>query len=133
MHRHPRPAHHPDRPPRRPPIRGHARRLIAESLRLGKLPELDNLRLGAWAHMLGFHGHFSTKSRTYSTTLGQLRAARADYQHQHALACGYLPATADGVLVVGTWHFSGSGHARGDWLPAVIAVTSPTTSPANGR
>ena len=29
-----------------------------------------------WAHMFGFGGHFSTKSRRYSTTLGKLRAAR---------------------------------------------------------
>ena len=45
------------------PIREHARRLIAECLRLSKLPSLERLRLAAWAHMLGFRGHFSTKSR----------------------------------------------------------------------
>jgi hypothetical protein len=28
-------------------------------------------------HMLGFRGHFVTKSRRYSTNLGELRAARA--------------------------------------------------------
>ena len=32
--------------------------------------------LGKWAHMLGFRGHFSTKSRRYSVTLGALRRAR---------------------------------------------------------
>src|SRR5215471_9194257 len=58
------------------PIREHARRLIAECLRLSKLPELEDLRLAAWAHMLGFRGHFSTKSRAYSITLGSLRADR---------------------------------------------------------
>src|SRR5262245_10462252 len=52
------------------PIRDHARRLIAECLRLSKLPDLEGLRLAAWAHMLGFRGHFSTKSRTYSITFG---------------------------------------------------------------
>ena len=78
MHRHPRPPHHPRRPARPScRVREHARRLIAECLRLGKLPELDDLRLAAWAHMLGFRGHFSTKSRRYSTTLGALRAERA--------------------------------------------------------
>lgn len=30
--------------------------------------------------MLGFRGHFSTKSRRYSTTLGALRQVRADYR-----------------------------------------------------
>jgi hypothetical protein len=33
-------------------VTSHARRLIAECLRLGQFPELDNLRLAAWAHML---------------------------------------------------------------------------------
>ena len=32
--------------------------------------------LGKWTHMLGFRGHFSSKSRRYSVTLGQLRRAR---------------------------------------------------------
>ena len=59
------------------PVSEHARRLIATCFRLGKLPELANLRLAAWAHMLGFRGHFSTKSRHYSTTFGALRAERA--------------------------------------------------------
>jgi replication initiator protein RepSA len=36
------------------PIRDHARCLIAECLRLAKLPGLEDLRLAAWAHMLGF-------------------------------------------------------------------------------
>lgn len=58
------------------PVRDHARRHIAACLRLGKLSQLKELRLAAWAHMLGFRGHFSTKSRTYSITLGSLRADR---------------------------------------------------------
>ncbi|CAM5726845.1 Replication initiation protein OS=Streptomyces antimycoticus OX=68175 GN=SSPO_052450 PE=4 SV=1 [Streptomyces antimycoticus] len=37
-------------------------------------------KLLQWLHMLGFRGHFSTKSRRYSTTLGALRQARADYR-----------------------------------------------------
>ena len=49
------------------PVRDHARRHIAACLRLGKLPQLKELRLAAWAHMLGFRGHFSTKSRAYSS------------------------------------------------------------------
>lgn len=32
--------------------------------------------LGHWGRMLGFRGHFATKSRRYSITLGQLRRAR---------------------------------------------------------
>ena len=32
--------------------------------------------LGHWSHMLGFRGHFASKSRHYSVTLGGLRRAR---------------------------------------------------------
>src|SRR5215217_2155174 len=42
-------------------------------------PELDSLRLRAWAHMLGFRGHWSTKSRRYSTTFTVLRRARVAF------------------------------------------------------
>jgi hypothetical protein len=35
---------------------------------------------GRWVHMLGFRGHFVTKSRGYPTNLDELRAARATYQ-----------------------------------------------------
>ena len=34
---------------------------------------------GRWADMLGFRGHFASKSRRYSTTLGRLRQARRDH------------------------------------------------------
>ena len=93
------------------PIREHARRLIAECLRLSKLPDLEGLRLAAWAHMLGFRGHFSTKSRTYSITFGALRADRAAYQREQAVAAGLMPDLApDSTLVLAQWHFAGRGH-----------------------
>ena len=93
------------------PIREHARRLIAECLRLSKLPDLEGLRLAAWAHMLGFRGHFWTKSRTYSITLGALRADRAAYQREQAIAAGLMPDLApDSTLVLAQRHFAGRGH-----------------------
>jgi hypothetical protein len=93
------------------PIREHARRLIAECLRLSKLSDLEGLRLAAWAHMLGFRGHFSTKSRTYSITFGALRADRAAYQREQAVAAGLMPDLApDSTLVLAQWNFAGRGH-----------------------
>jgi hypothetical protein len=89
------------------PIRDHARRHIAECIRLSKLPGLKELRLAAWAHMLGFGGHFSTKSRTYSTTLGTLRADRAAHQREQAIAAGVRPDVDDAAIVVTNWHFVG--------------------------
>jgi hypothetical protein len=51
----------------------HYRRLITTAWQLGT-------RYRAWAHMLGYGGHFLTKSRRYSVTFGQLRAARTEYR-----------------------------------------------------
>jgi hypothetical protein len=94
------------------PIRDHTRRHIAECIRLSKLPGLEDLRLAAWAHMLGFSGHFSTKSRVYSTTLGALRADRTAYQREQAIAAGLLPdLDSETTLVVTDWHFAGRESA----------------------
>jgi hypothetical protein len=82
------------------PVRENARRHIAACLRLGKLPQLKDLRLAAWAHMLGFRGHFSTKSRTYSITLGSLRADRAAHQREYAIAAGLQPDLDPGTTLV---------------------------------
>src|SRR5690348_13746949 len=41
--------------------------------------------------MLGFRGHFSTKSRSYSITLGSLGADRAAHQREYAVAAGLQP------------------------------------------
>ena len=99
------------------PVRDHARRHIAECLRLGKLPQLKDLRLAAWAHMLGFRGHFSTKSRAYSITLGSLRADRAAHQREYAIAAGLQPDLDPGTtLVVTDWHYAGRGDPLIDLL-----------------
>ena len=61
--------------------------------------------------MLGFRGHFSTKSRNYSITLGALRADRAAYQREQAIAAGHMPHLApDSTLVLTQWRFAGRGH-----------------------
>ncbi len=117
------------------PIRQHARRLIAACLRLDSLPELAELRLGRWAHMLGFRGHFSTKSRRYSTTLGALRAARAEHQqHQNGeITTGRLPLLdEDTVLVISHWTYAGQGHTPGELLlsAALTGQQLPPLHPA---
>lgn len=62
--------------------------------------------------MLGFGGHFATKSRAYSTTLGALRADRAAYQREQAIAAGLLPDLDSETTVVRTdWHFAGRESA----------------------
>ncbi|MGI5511578.1 replication initiator protein RepSA [Streptomyces sp. CA-106131] len=99
----------------------HARRLIEACKLLD--PLYPDRRLWAWAHMLGFRGHFSSKSRRYSTTLGALRQERADYRaaQEHA-ALGLDDAEPDTVLVLADWQYAGHGHTPGESaLAATIA------------
>jgi len=104
-------------------LRDHPRRLIAECLRLGALDDLADLRLIQWAHMLGFRGHFSPKSRRYSTTLGDIRQERTDYMRDEAITTGRLPLfDEDTVLVVSHWEYAGQGFSVGDAL-LVSALT----------
>ncbi|SEG67699.1 hypothetical protein SAMN05444920_103896 [Nonomuraea solani] len=104
-------------------LRDHARRLIATCMRLGALPELAGLRLADWAHMLGFRGHFSTRSRRYSTTLGELRAVRERFVHTEEVAHGRLPLfDEDTILVISEWEYVGKGYSVGDALLAT-AIT----------
>jgi hypothetical protein len=64
--------------------RTHQGRMIAACLKLGAHPHEDFKALRRWAHMLGYRGHFATKSRRYSTTMRALRAARREWhRRQH--------------------------------------------------
>jgi hypothetical protein len=56
----------------------HYRQMITAAWQLGGTRH--DMRFPAWAHMLGYGGHFLTKSRRYSVTFGQLRAARAEHR-----------------------------------------------------
>jgi hypothetical protein len=106
------------------PLPTHTRRLIEACWDLDDAyPER---LLARWAHMLGFRGHFSTKSRRYSTTLSALRQVRADYRarqerHERGLSED-LDDTEGSTLVLAHWTYAGQGHTPGEsWLAATIA------------
>ncbi|MER7840905.1 replication initiator [Streptomyces sp. NPDC096040] len=61
-------------------ITDHARRMIHTAWHLATNRRHAHLRLRQWAHMLGFRGHFSTRTRHYSTTLAHLRAERTAWR-----------------------------------------------------
>ncbi|WP_035853749.1 replication initiator [Kitasatospora azatica] len=113
-------------------ITDHARRMIRTCWTLGERPELEELRLRAWAHMLGFRGHFSTKTRRYSTTLGALREARAAWRRAEALQHLTGPdttaeTTEETTLVLAHWTFAGVGLTPGErWLTEAL-TPSPGT------
>jgi hypothetical protein len=77
--------------------------------------------------MLGFRGHFVIKSRGYSTTLGELRAARATYQADRD-----EPSDAaddeDSTPVLAAWRYVGYGYLNpGDVLLAAGVEASIRT------
>jgi hypothetical protein len=108
----------------------HVAELVRACWELGARPGLGELRLRKWAHMLGFGGHFSSKSRRYSTTLGALRRARVAYAIRRRRG-QTLPLDAWGrsedeqaVIVVASWSYVGSGYqSTGEaWLAASAAA-----------
>jgi hypothetical protein len=70
--------------------------------------------------MLGFRGHFVTKSRGYSTTLGELRAVRAAYRARQAKPPDDAEVNDDdSTVVLSVWQYLGSGYLNpGDVLLA---------------
>ncbi|HVV09224.1 replication initiator [Amycolatopsis sp.] len=86
----------------------HHRRIIQTAWELGGLESYVDLNLRRWAHMLGFRGHFLTKSRRYSTTFKVIRGDRAAYRLAETLE--HLGLAPESVTVVNDWQFHGAGY-----------------------
>jgi hypothetical protein len=93
--------------------------MMQTALDLSTRPGLD--RLFRWVQSLGFPGHFTTKSRQWSITLGELRAERVRHWRK--------TADEETTLLHGEWRFRGVGwqndgeaalvrHARADEIEA---------------
>jgi hypothetical protein len=97
------------------PMPAHIRRIVRTSWTLGNSKNLAPLGLRRWAHMLGFGGHYATRSRRYSLTLKSLREARAAWQLRHR----------DRHVIDGAWRYVGRGHTTpaDSALVAAAAVT----------
>jgi hypothetical protein len=98
----------------------HTERLVEACWILGQPRQWRRLR--HWAHMLGFGGHFLTKSRRYSITFALLRNGRIEFRRTHT--AGPEPtglAEAPTTLVVNFLQFVGAGwHTTAD---AILANT----------
>jgi hypothetical protein len=108
----------------------HVAALVRACWELGARPELAGLRLRPWAHMLGFGGHWSTKSRRYSTTMTALRRARVAFAKRRR-ARDAIPLDAFGraeddqaAVVIATWSYVGAGYqTEGErWLALSAAA-----------
>jgi hypothetical protein len=112
------------------PLPEHAARLVQACWRLGGRPATAGLGLRRWAHMLGYGGHCTTKSRHYSTTMAALRAARRAFtaRRHHGPTVqldhdGRLLPPA-GMVAVAGWQYAGRGYKTpaDAWLAAGMAA-----------
>jgi hypothetical protein len=109
----------------------HVAALVRAAWELGGQPKLERLRLRAWAHMIGFGGHWSTQSRRYSITFTVLRRARVAFAKRRRARDG-VPLDAWGraedddqaVVVVASWVYVGAGYeTEGErWLALSAAA-----------
>jgi hypothetical protein len=99
-------------------VSDHVDRLVRLAWQLGEHESYDGLR--RWVHMLAFRGHFTSKSRRYSTTLGAIRGERLAYRQRQAAEHirELAPEENDNTLVVARWEFAGLGYlTTGDAAP----------------
>ena len=84
--------------------------------------------------MLGYGGHFLTKSRRYSVTFGQLRTARTEHRRADrppdpGRDAWDRPLDETVVLVLGTtWTYAGTGYTA---TPALSWPQHPPPAPAS--
>ncbi|MGH9121672.1 MAG: replication initiator [Acidimicrobiales bacterium] len=107
----------------------HLARMVRTAWELGGRPEYEHLRLRAWAHTLGFRGHWLTKSRRYSTTFAALRTCRREWNGSRPRT----PPPRDGTAEFGQWNYSGRGwDTDGDgWLVETAARAAIETRRAS--
>jgi hypothetical protein len=89
----------------------HHEQIIRTTWELGGLDRYEDLNLRKWAHMLGFRGHFLTKSQRYSTTFGAIRKERQTFQIAYLLnELGHETDDINDVIVINHWQLTGAGH-----------------------
>jgi len=107
----------------------HHRAMIETAWQLGGDPRYGALNLRRWAHMLGFRGHFLTKSRRYSTTFTALREERRTWRLATDLA--HLDAAGDvsgapidptTVVVINDWWPVHHGHRNDAERELALAI-----------
>ncbi len=106
----------------------HYQQMIATAWQLGGALPDGGQRLRKWAHTLGYGGHYLTKSRRYSVTFGQLRAARTQHRRAERQPDGEtdpwgrdLDETV--VLVLAEWRYAGTGYqSSGDQQLALASA-----------
>jgi len=104
-------------------VNDHLRSLVTTAWQLGRQQHLAELRLRAWAHTLGYRGHWATRSRRYSTTLKALRLARREW---HRCSGDNVGAEVLVMPRARAWRYAGSGYRTGGdaWLASTSAAAA---------
>jgi hypothetical protein len=94
----------------------HYRAMITTAWELGSRHATGEPRFRQWAHMLGYGGHFLTKSRRYSVTFGHLRGERVQHRRVQRYPDGERdpwgrPLDETVVLILKTWTYAGTGYS----------------------
>jgi hypothetical protein len=113
-------------------LTAHARALVETAWSLGAVPGLEDLKLRRWAHMLGYRGHFATKSRSYSVTFTVLRERREAFTALLRFAALGVPVPVDEVVVLGEWRYAGRGVAAPVSAEPVGGLGAGPTAVATG-
>lgn len=103
-------------------VRPHVREILWTVLTLADSPGPPEMV--RWLHTLGYRGHITTKTRAYSTTMGALRAHRAEWRASKAdpIDQAEPPAAV-------RWRFVQAGHRNeGERLLAMTADAAVRTS-----
>ena len=121
-----------------------ARHLAGRAVTLDEDGEAPYGLLGKWAHTLGFRGHFATKSRRYSVTLGQSAAPASAPVHGSPRPTGPAPTSTcaslevladeddETTVVIGSWTYVGSAGRTAARPPACRRGPCPRVRPGAG-
>jgi len=88
-------------------VADHVRRILETIAELAREPEYREL--GGWLHTLGYRGHVTTKTRHYSTTMGELRARRDAWRREQRRPEGQDDGASQDPVET-EWRYNGCGH-----------------------
>lgn len=116
----------------------HHARMITTAWELSSGTRPDTSPWCRWAHMLGYGGHFLTKSRRYSVAFSQLRQARTDHRKAQRHPGGQTdpwgrPLDDTVVLVLSAWTYDGPGHTIAPGAELALAAADRARAYDSGQ
>ena len=85
----------------------HVRRILETIADLAREPDYGEL--GGWLHTLGYRGHVTTKTRHYSTTMGELRGRRDAWRREQRRPENQDDGDSQDPIET-EWRYNGCGH-----------------------